>query len=176
MIKNKLRLKIFAFVLIVLIVTIIAIISIRYLSANKTGIPSKEVRRENLLISTGTTELSISDVAHELLVALSPYSDWDDLFLSEHFKEKYGSRQSIIEDMESIANMSSAVSLEYGDSAIAIYAEKKIDSAKMDESEGITTEYIFRYYLDADGEIEDIILINKQDFYTIDGEPVELSE
>ena len=54
--------------------------------------------------------------------------------------------------------------------------QKKSDIFDTDESDDITTEYYFRYVLNEAGEIDDLILLKKQDVYTINGEPVDGSE
>ena len=128
---------------------------------NSYSVPAKEERLNNLISSSGTNKLSKSDIAREICIALSKYTNWDNLFLSEHFKENYNDRNSILEDVDNISDVSSGIPLEYGDDVIVIYAEKKTGFFDSDESDNITTEYYFKYILNETGEIDDLILLKK---------------
>ncbi|MCR5651397.1 MAG: hypothetical protein K6F86_09485 [Lachnospiraceae bacterium] len=140
---------------------------------NKFSIPDKEERVHNLILSTGENKLSRSGIAHEVRLALSKYTNWDNLYLSENFKKKYKNRKNILEDVNNIADVSSGLDIEYGKDVIIIYAEKKSSIFDFDESDDITTVYYFRYILDEAGEIDDLILLEKYDVYTINGEPLD---
>ena len=139
----------------------------------KHSVLPKEERRQNMLISRGNNKLSSADVAREIEAALSKYTNWDNLFLSENFKEKYKNRRNILEDVNRIGALSCGVSQEYGDDVVLIFAEKKNSIFDRDESDDITTLYYFKYILDDIGEIDDIEIIDKYDVYTIDGMPVD---
>ncbi len=146
---------------------------------NKYSIPGKEERLYNLRVYSGITDLTqlnASEISHDIHAALSKYTNWDNLFLSERFKEKYKNRKSFLDDVNSIANITSGLEYENGNYVVVIYAEKKHSIFDTDESDNITTEYYFRYVLNDAGEIDDLILIKKQDVYTIDGEPVDGDE
>ena len=160
------------------LVSFIAMILINYL-LNRYSIPSKEERLHNLRVYYGITDLTQLDasaISNDIKAALSKYTNWDNLFLSEHFKEKYKNRKNIIDDVNNIRDIRSGLTLEYGDDVVIIFAEKKSDIFDTDESDDITTEYYFRYVLNEAGEIDDLILLKKQDVYTINGEPVDGSE
>lgn len=146
---------------------------------NKYSIPTKEKRLSNLKVSCGITDLNDMDqslIAGDICAALSKYTNWDNLFLSENFKKKYKNRRNILDDVNNIANIHSGLEYENGEYIVIIFAEKKHGLFDMDESDDITTEYHFRYILNDSGEIDDLILLKKQDVYTINGEPVDGSE
>ena len=54
-----------------------------------------------------------------------------------------------------------------------MYAYKTKSIFDKDDSDDIATEYIFKYILDDNGEIDDLVRIDKFDIYVINGEPVE---
>ena len=162
----------------VLIVISMFIVLANYL-LNKYSVPDKAERLNNLRKCYGISDLNELDrslIAGDIQAALSEYTNWDNLFLSENFKTKYKNRKSILDDVSNIANIRSGLSYENGDYVVIIFAEKKHDFFDTDESDDITTEYRFKYVLNDAGEIDDLILLNKQDVYTIDGEPVDGSE
>ncbi len=140
--------------------------------SEKYIIPDKKERLQNLKIYSGVDKPNDDIIASDIEVALYEDTNWDNLFLSENFKKKYKDRNEILDDVENIVNISSGTAYEYGDNAVVIYAEKKSDINDTDESDDITTEYYFRYILDEAGEVDDLILLKKQDIYTINGEIV----
>ena len=146
---------------------------------NRYSIPPKEERLYNLRVYMGIsdlTELDESDIASDIEAALSKYTNWDNLFLSEHFKKKYKNRKNILDDVSNIADISSGITYWDREPIVIIFAEKKTSLFDTDESDDVTTEYHFRYVLNKEGEIDDLILLKKQDVYTINGEPVDGSE
>ena len=156
----------------VIVAGIVSILAINY-ALNRFSVPNKDERLQNLIASTEEDRLSRSGIAHEVKLALSKYTNWDNLFLSENFKSKYKNRKNILDDVGSISNIYSGLDIEYGDDVIIIFAERKGGAFDTDESDDITTKYHFRYVLNEAGEIDDLILIKKQDVYTINGEPVD---
>ena len=175
--KNRIK-KISVIILAALLVAVIAMVLINHI-LSKYSVPSKEERIYNLRVYSGITDLTQLDssyISHDINIALSKYTNWDNLFLSEHFKEKYKNRKNILDDVDNIANIRSGLYYEYGDDVVIISAEKKHGLFDTDESDDITTEYYFKYVLNEAGEIDDLILLKKQDVYTINGEPVDGSE
>ncbi|MBO4374743.1 MAG: hypothetical protein J5829_06520 [Lachnospiraceae bacterium] len=175
--ENKLK-KVVAIVVSILLMLGVAVIICNYL-LNKYSVPDKEQRLRNLKATYGTEDIKGIDrsiIAGDIKAALSKYTNWDNLFLSEHFKEKYKNRKNIIDDVNNIRDIRSGLTLEYGDDVVIIFAEKKSGIFDTDESDDITTEYYFRYVLNEAGEIDDLILLKKQDVYTINGEPVDGNE
>ena len=61
---------------------------------DRYSVPNKDDRRQNLILSSGTSKMSESNIAHEITLALSRHTNWDNLFLSENFKRKYKSRKN----------------------------------------------------------------------------------
>ncbi len=146
---------------------------------NKYSIPSKEERFYNLRVYSGITDLTqldASDISHDIHAALSKYTNWDNLFLSENFKEKYKNRRNILDDVNNIADIHSGLDYENGEYIVIIFAEKTAPLFDTDESDNVTTMYYFKYVLNEAGEIDDLILLKKQDVYTINGEPIDESE
>jgi hypothetical protein len=155
-----------------------ALFLINYL-LNRYSIPDKEERVHNLRVYSGITDLTqldAADISNDIDAALQRYTNWDNLFLSEHFKKKYKNRNNILDDVGSIANIHSGLDYENGDYVVIIFADKKHSIFDTDESDDITTEYYFKYVLNDAGEIDDLILLRKQDVYTINGEPVDDNE
>ena len=146
---------------------------------NRYSIPDKEERLYNLRVYSGINdlnELDSSDIANDIHAALEKYTNWDNLFLSENFKKKYKNRRNILDDVDNISAIHSGLDHEFGGDSIVILAEKKHGIFDTDESDNITTEYHFRYVLNKSGEIDDLVLLKKQDIYTMSGEPVDGNE
>ena len=139
---------------------------------DRYSVPDKEERRQNLILSSGTSKMSESNTAHEITLALSRHTNWDNLFLSENFKRKYKSRKKLLDDVRHISKVSSGITHQGNDTVVIIFAEKKSGLFDADESDDVTTEYYFKYILDDNGEIDDLVLLEKRDVYTINGEPV----
>ena len=139
---------------------------------DRYSVPNKDDRRQNLILSSGTSKMSESNIAHEITLALSRHTNWDNLFLSESFKRKYKSRKKLLDDVRHISKVSSGITHQGNDTVVIIFAEKKSGLFDADESDDVTTEYYFKYILDDNGEIDDLILLEKRDVYTINGEPV----
>ena len=163
--------KIIPFVIsIILFLTLIVVLSKHLL--NEHSVAPKAERRQNLIDLQGTDRLSEDRIGHEISLAFQKYTNWDNLFLSENFKKKYKNRKSFLDDVWSIEDVYSGIDRIHGEKSIAIYAQRKSSIFDRDESDDITTEYCFRYVLDEAGEVDDLILIEKRDVYTIDGMPV----
>ena len=174
---NRMK-KIFILSASVLLVGIMLVFAGNYL-LNKYSIPTKEERLNNLKVNYGITDLNDVDqslIAGDICAALSKYTNWDNLFLSEGFKKKYKNRRNVLEDVNNIANIHSGLDYENGEYIVIIFADKKHGIFDTDESDDITTEYYFKYVRNEAGEIDDLILVKKQDVYTINGEPVDGSE
>ncbi len=170
--------KIYIIIASVLLLATITILFINYL-LNKYSIPDKAERLNNLRNCYGITDLNELDrslIAGDIQAALSKYTNWDNLFLSEHFKTKYKNRKNLLDDVNNIATIRSGLTNENGDYIVIIFAEKKHRIFDTDESDDVTTQYRFKYVLNDAGEIDDLILLNKLDVYTINGEPVDGNE
>ena len=139
---------------------------------NEHSVAPKSERKQNLIDLYGTDRLTDDRIGHEISLAFQKYTNWDNLFLSENFKKKYKNRKSFLDDVWSIEDVYSGIDRIHGENSIAIYAQRKSSIFDTDESDDITTEYCFRYVLNDEGEVEDLILIEKRDVYTIDGMPV----
>lgn len=155
------------------LLSLIIIVILMNCLLDRYSVPYKKERIKNLVLSTGTDKMSESGIANELLIALSKHTNWDNLFLSDNFKKKYRSRKNILDDTGSISNISSGLAWRDGDPVVIIYAQKRTHLFDTDESDNITTEYFFKYVLNDDGEIDDLILLEKRDIYTMSGETVE---
>lgn len=166
------------FAAVLILMGFIFMYAVNYL-LNIYSVPPKQDRIANLKSEYGITSLNELDpslIAGDIDAALSNYTNWDNLFLSEHFKEKYKNRRNILDDADNITNISSGLDYKYGDDVVIIFAEKKGSIFDTDESDDITTEYYFRYVLNEAGEIDDLILLKKRDTYTMSGEPVDEDE
>ena len=121
---------------------------------------------------TGFTEIQPDS---ELECALVWFNDWDDLFLSNNFKNKFKNRRGIIENIDDYDNISGFYSYDNGVKYLAIYADKKktfFDFFNQDYDD-ISTEFYFDYKIDDKGWLDDVDLIKKIDIYTSTGLPVE---
>lgn len=137
-----------------------------------SSVPTKEKRLQEKLAFEGTQELSNIDVAFEIKSALEKHANWNNLFLSDNFKKKYQNRKYIIDDIRNVDEIWSGPDKLENDT-IVVMVNKKDKLFDNDESDNISTVYRFRYVLDKNGEIDDLILIDKEDVYTINGEPVK---
>ena len=121
---------------------------------------------------TGFTEIQPES---ELEGALVWFNNWDDLFLSNNFKNKFKNRRGIIENIDDYDNISGFYSYDNGVKYLAIYADKKktfLDFFNQDYDD-ISTEFYFDYKIDDKGWLDDVDLIKKIDIYTSTGLPVE---
>jgi hypothetical protein len=139
---------------------------------NEYSIPSKEERLNNLLVYSGSEAINEDIIANDIKAALSKYTNWDNLFLSEHFKQKYKNRNNILDDVNDIIRVRRGRSDKYGENVIVIFADRRGSFIDTDETDDITTNYYFRYILDDRGEVDDLILLEKEDVYTTTGTPV----
>ena len=138
----------------------------------RNRVPSKNERINNMMIYRGSTELTNEDTENDIESALSKYTNWDNLFLSDKFKSKYKNRRSFIDDVWKISKVTSGVD-DTKDNQIIIYAEHKVPFWDRDESDNIATRYVFKYYRNDNGELDDLELIDRKDVYIINGEPVQ---
>lgn len=161
------------FLLAIVAVTVTFLIVFGNYMLDKYSVPDKDERRNNLIVSSGSDKMSESNIAHELTLALSRHTNWDNLFLSDNFKKKYKNRENILDDVPHISKVSSGITYQGDDTVVIIFAEKKHRLFDTDGSDDVTTEYYFKYILDDNDEIDDLILLKKQDVYTINGEPIE---
>ena len=100
--------KIISFVIAAFAVVIV-LFNICIFMIHEYGTSDLETRKFNMLIS-GTIDI---DPEMELLHALQWYSNWDHLFLSDNFKNKYKKRQNILNEVDELNSMS--VVAVYGD-------------------------------------------------------------
>lgn len=153
-----------------IIVLVLLACGAKYYILSKFSFPPKDVRLQNMMENYGVSTMDQSLVVNEIDAALQKYSNWDNLFLSNDFKKKFKNRGGIIDDIRHVASISSGINAEYEEDVVVIYAEIKSGLFDNDDSDDITTEYHFRYVLDENGEIDDLVLLSKQDIYTINGE------
>ena len=137
----------------------------------RNRVPSKNERINNMMIYRGSTNITDEDIMNDIESVLSKYSNWDNLFLSDQFKAKYKNRNDFIDDAWKISKISSGID-ETKDSQIIIYAEHKVPFWDGDESDNIATRYVFKYYRNAEGQLDDLELVDKRDVYIINGEPI----
>ena len=155
---------------VVILVTGLALLLLFLWLGMTFGTPSKEECIRNMVVFEGKDHFEEDDVPGEIDAALRPFANWNHLFLSENFKSKFRNRGSIIENPWNIEKVWCFRDSKNRD-VIVINAEHR-KSIFQDETEAITTEYQYRYLLDQNGEIDDLILISKQDIYTFNGELV----
>ncbi len=171
--KTNRKLGYIIFISIVLLSIILIVAFVRNIFLNGYSTLSKEERVRNMISGYGSDKMNESAEAREIQACLSKYSNWDNLFLSENFKMKYKNRKYFLSDVNNISRISNGIDRKYGKNAVIIYAEKKSGIFDMDESDDITTVYHFRYVMDNAGEIDDLILLEKYDVYTLNGERVD---
>lgn len=154
------------------VVFLAVVYAITVLLLNKLSVPNKEERLRNMQAYCEQDKMRKSDVPGEIEAVLAKFTNWDNLFLSEHFKAKYKNRKNIIDEASRVSKIWCGSSTENEDEVI-VYAYKAKSLFSSNDSEDIATEYIFKYILDDNGEIDDLIRIDKFDVYVINGEPVE---
>ena len=162
--------KVFIILLMIIIIAIM-LNKIFVLLIVKYGGYSIQERLYNGMI-TGYTEIQHDS---ELEGALVWFNNWDDLFLSNNFKNKFKNRRGIIENIDDYDNISGFYSYDNGIKYLAIYADKKktfLDFFNQDYDD-ISTEFYFDYKIDDKGWLDDVDLIKKIDIYTSTGLPVE---
>ena len=98
----KKKSKIVLLILLVLTIVISGLIIVNKVM-NYYSVPSKEVRISNMMRFQEKNCMDENDVANEIGFALEKYTNWDNLFLSEHFKEKYKNTISLLRSTRNIA-------------------------------------------------------------------------
>ncbi len=155
---------------VIIVVGIVIKCSVDHFTFNNRA-PDKNERINNMLIYRGSTEITDSDIVNDIESVLSGCAKWDNLFLSEQFKSKYKSRSDFIEKPWKISNIWSGAD-DTKENEVIIYAGHRVPFWDNDESDNIATRYVFKYYRNNKGELDDLELIDKKDVYVIDGEPV----
>lgn len=166
--KHKTRVIIIVSVILILSVSIL----VYFYQHSYSGL-TKEERINNMLVYSGTQILSKTDYADEIEAALSGKIDWDSLFLSDSFKEKFKDRKHILGDERSIVDVWTGIDYTYDDNEVLVYVEQNDGVFDKDDTDDITSKYRLKYILDDDGEIDDLVILDRQEISTMTGEPVE---
>ena len=165
---NKIR-KIFMFIIIIFVVIIIFYQKYNeYFNSKKYDIEKSykiQITKEN------TKKIKLTDL---ILLAIENKVLFDDLALTENFKMKYKKGSDIILGIKNIENLRAGNGLYDGKNVVIIFADRKesiIDIIK--KNEPITTEFHFEYKLNDEGLLDDLILVDSYDTYSINGEKIE---
>ena len=158
------------------VVAIIAIVvvlyNICYLIVIKYGTLDIETRKFNMLIS-GSVGI---DPEMELLQALQWYRNWDHLFLTDNFKNKFKKRQNILHDVDKLGNMSLVEGYEFDSEkeiiGISGFKRKTVFEMLNPDYIEIYSTYYFRYKVDDNGYLDDVELVGQQDFDAETGFPI----
>ena len=113
------------------------------------------------------------NVFKNILLAIENYVSFDDLAVSDNFKKKYKNGNDIIPNKNQYSDFSTGYMTENGKHIISIFADKKetlIDIIK--DNEPITTMFYFEYKIDDEGLLDDLILVDSYDVYSITGEKI----
>lgn len=150
--------KIIKFIVIILALVILFFLGKHFIYFN-FYIPDKQSRLENLIDDYGSKRNYLNNNAEgEIEAAITPSVNWDNLFLSENFKNKFKNRNGIIDDLSSVENISTGKPSEYlGANVISITILHK----KPIFGDAFDIEYIFRYMLDNNDDIDDLVLLDK---------------
>ena len=133
---------------------------------------TKEERINNMLVYSGTQVLSNTDYADEIQAALSGKINWDSLFLSDSFKKKFKDRKHILGDVRSIVDVWIGIDYAHDDNEVLVYVEQNDGIFDRDDTDDITSKYRLKYILDDNGEIDDLVILDRQEISTMTGEPV----
>lgn len=156
---------------IVLILYNVCILVIR-----KYGTSDLETRKFNMLISGN----NVIDPEMELLHTLQWYSNWDYLFLTDNFKNKFKKRENILHDIDVLEDMSVCEGYEYNyeGKVIGISGYKKKNLLEMINPNyiGIYRVYFFKYQVDENGYLDDVELVGQQDFDAETGFPIGVDD
>lgn len=145
-------------------IMLIAIISICKFVIIKYGTMNLNERKFNMIVSKSN---SINPEA-EFFHALQWYSNWDNLFLTNHFKEKFKNCKNLASNINDINFASSFRDNNYldGKLLIGVYGNKKksiLDVLNPDYID-IDRSYYFDYKVDENGYLDDVELVGHQDF------------
>lgn len=140
---------------------------------NRYSVPDKEERKRNMLTYQNKTEMDTNDIANEIEYALEKYTNWDNLFLSDDFKAKFKNRKNIIGNTSKIENISCYSGKQYGLGDVVVVTVDYRKGLFEDETEATSTEFYYEYKIDSNNEIDDLILKDKKNIYTFNGEVVE---
>ena len=103
--------------------------------------------------------------ADELVYALQWYCNWDNVFMTDHFKEKYKNRRQIIPNINKYSRISGGWDHELESNNIAyIHALNKRNIIQIitGDRKTITDEYYFECFVDENGYLDDIKLLKHQ--------------
>ena len=162
--------KIVIIVLVVIALYIVAKNVFVYIIREYGGYTLEE-RTYNGMI-TGYTEI---DPFNEFDAALSKYEKWDNLFVTNNFKQKFKNYRGIINDIDNYQHLLGGYDYEEFDKkVIYISAEKKKTFLDFFNSnyDDISTEFYFDYKVDDKGWLDDVTLLKRVDVLSITGEPV----
>ena len=149
--------KIIKMILIIFIV-IFAIIQFLKWGIIKYGGTNLETQKFNMLLYG----IEKPDPAEELISALQWFNNWDNLFLSDNFKNKYKNRKNIINDIDRASLLGGGRDYSYEDKYVAVVRalnKRSIKDILTNNHETITDEYYFECFTNGDGYLDDIKLI-----------------
>lgn len=153
----------------IIIVAVVGLAIFNYVM-NKYSVPSKEERKKNMLAYQEKTEMDANDIADEISYALEKYTNWDNLFLSEKFKSKFKNKKGIIGNTWNIENIDCHSAKPYGMGDVIVITVNYRNGFFNDETDAVSTEFYYEYGLDANNEIDDLILKDKRNIYTFNGD------
>lgn len=119
-------------------------------------------RKQNMLLSG----LDKPDVCNEICYLLEKYNNWNNLFLTDKFKNKFRNRQDVIKDINDYKDITGGYDYdEFNRKVVVIFATKKKNIVEIfnTQDEDITTEFYFDFQTDQDGWIDDLTLLKRID-------------
>lgn len=137
---------------------------------NKYSIPTKQERLNNMITYQGKTQFDKNDVVNEIEAIFKKHTNWDNLFISENFKNKYNDRKGLISEVDDYSNIWCAGDESDQENIVVVYCDKKENNLNIDKVNDVTVEYYFQYVVNENNEIDDLILIKKYDTYTLNEE------
>ena len=167
---GKYKSRVFIIISVILTMSVIFML-VNYFQHNY-GMPTKEERINNMLVYSGTQVLSNTDYADEIQAALSGKINWDSLFLSDSFKKKFKDRKHILGDVRNIVDVWTGIDYAHYDNEVLVYVEQNNGIFDKDDTDDITSKYRLKYILDDNGEIDDLVILDRQEISTMTGEPV----
>lgn len=100
-------------------------------------------------------------------------NNWDELQLSENFKEKFKNKRGIISNVDDYSSFESGHDYINGERVAAIFADSKGSIFDWNGENVITTEFIIDYKITDDNLLDDITIIDIKKYNSLTGEIVE---
>ena len=109
-------------------------------------------------------------------LVLSEPNLWNKLALTDRFKKEFKSPKGIIERIDKYTNISLGIAPEYNKNNVIVVAATERKPIISLFNKKIETDYYFEYILDANNQLDDLILLKEVDIDSMTAETYDVRE